>query len=139
MVRVGTTKRRHPSPHRKDPVALQHESVLQRNRDQMQVERAELKALHHPDYEQHSTISLVVKLIFEEFVGAKKDRLRKKTQVAIDSAIRRLRDEHAARYRDKPGIRTGERIAKDCLWAAGDELFGSGRGTPTSANPSHQE
>ena len=134
MVRVGTTKRQRFTPYKIDPVARQHEQVIQKGRDEQQVELAKQKVLLHPDYVPRSTGALLVTRILEAFPSARKDPPKTKTQVAIQEGVRRLRIDYPTRYHaDKQGLKIGQRIARDCLREAGNEIYGAGSNTPPSA------
>lgn len=136
MVRVGTTKRQRFTPYtyKIDPVARQHEQVIQQRRDERQVELAKQKVPLHPEYVPRSTGALLVTRILDAFPSARKNPPKTKTRVAIDEGVRRLRIDYPTRYhRDKQGLKIGQRIARDCLREAGNEIYGAGSNTPPSA------
>ena len=133
MVQMGTTKRRRPTGKAKDPIAQQHEYVIQGRRDQRQADLARQKMLDHDEYVAGSTGDLLASLVFDAFPAARKTEDKTKTRVAINDGVRQLRIHHPVRYNDKNGIKIGQRIARDCLREAGNEIYGSGSHTPPSA------
>jgi hypothetical protein len=97
------------------PIVLQSQNFEHQKRYEFQVERAKRWLLQHPNYEEGSTSLLLAELILAEFVAARKTGNKTKTDVAVDTAIRRLQTEQPARSRDGASVDLGEQIARDAL------------------------